>query len=81
MKVTELTIDLDAIDIEKEQGFGSGVKVVTIDFVQDGKHVHVHIDLYQHEMKSAPTLRMTAVNRTRDTTRVIQVKPWKTPTI
>lgn len=71
----ELVINLDEIQITKT----AGVALVRLDFVQDGKHVHVHIDLYQHELRASPTLRMTAVNRTKDVTKVLQVRPWSTP--
>ena len=71
-----ITIDLDAFALELEQGFASGVDVVRVDVVRGGKRITVGLDLFQHELKRDPTMRLTAVHRGRDVTRTLQVRPW-----
>ncbi len=69
-------IDLDAIDLEREQGFGSGVPVVRVDIFKGGKRITAHLSLFQHEMKRDPTLNLTVVGKSRDVSRRVQVRPW-----
>ena len=71
-----ITVDLDAFDLSLEQGFASGVTVARLNFLRDGKRVTANVDLFQHELRKNPTLRLTIVNRTRDITQTVQVNPW-----
>ena len=71
-----VTVDLDAFDLAVAQGFGSGVDVVRIDILRGGKRITAGVDLFKHELKRDPTLRLTVVNRGRDVTRTAQVRPW-----
>lgn len=75
-KRIEMQVDLDGFDLATSQGFGTGVPLVTFEFLQGGKKVYVHVDLFQHEMKQGPTLRIAAMNKGRDVLRELQVKPW-----
>lgn len=74
--MTPFTIDLDVIDLATEQAFASGIPIVRIDILRGGKRITVHVDLFQHELKRDPTLRVTAVKKSADVTRTIQVRPW-----
>ena len=71
-----ITVNLDKVDLEREQGYGTGLPLVRIDILQGGKRMTVHIDLFKHELRPVPTLRMCAVNRHADVTRTVQVRPW-----
>jgi hypothetical protein len=75
-KRANIRVDLDGFDLETEQGFGTGVPLVTLEFIKGGKKVYVHVDIFQHELKPNPTLRMISVNRTKDSTCTVQVRPW-----
>lgn len=73
----EITVDLDTLNLELEQGFSSGYHLLTVRFKQGGKDVVAHLDLYQHGMKPSPSLRLCIVNRQKDVTKQVQVRPWK----
>ena len=75
-KAPTVTIDLDSFDLSKEQGFGSGVALARFDIIQGGKRVTVHVDLFQHELRPDPTIRMTAVGPKKDRVLTLQVRPW-----
>jgi hypothetical protein len=75
-KRANITVDLDGFDLEMEQGFNTGVLLVTLEFIKGGKKVYVHVDIFQHRLKPNPTLRMVSVNRTKDQYCTVQVRPW-----
>ncbi len=76
MKPTTITVDLDSFDLATEQGFASGYPVVRLDIMSGGKRITAHVDLFQHELKRDPTLRLTVVRKSADVTKTVQVRPW-----
>jgi hypothetical protein len=74
--IKKIKVNLDTFDLSTEQGFGSGVQLARIDIHKGGKRQTVWIDLFQHEMKRDPTIRMGVIGPHKDVTVTAQIKPW-----
>lgn len=70
----EITVQIDDVKLETRGAYGHDIAL--IDFIQNGKRVTAHLNLFQMGHHKNPTLRLTVVNRGDDVTKMVRIRPW-----
>lgn len=69
-----ITIDLD--QTPPELAGANGLHVCRVDIISGGKRITAHLNVWQHELRPSPTLRMTVSSQRGYVVREAQAKPW-----